>query len=89
MRTAAQQALDYMKSVGQMDMHPEEWVIVGRLEAALAEPVQGASSVRELLTQAAAMGVAAERAGRYEGASWVADAVLETASPQRPAEPTV
>jgi hypothetical protein len=40
LRTAAQQALDYMKSVGQMDMHPEEWAIVGRLEAALAEPVQ-------------------------------------------------
>jgi hypothetical protein len=37
LRTAAQQALDYMKSVGQMDMHPEEWAIVGRLEAALAE----------------------------------------------------
>ena len=38
LRTAAQQALEYMKSVGKMDMHPEEWAIVGRLEAALAEP---------------------------------------------------
>jgi hypothetical protein len=28
-----------MKSVGQMDMYPEEWAIVERLEAALAEPV--------------------------------------------------
>jgi len=37
LQTAAQQALDYMKSVGQMDMHPEEWAIVGRLEAALVE----------------------------------------------------
>ena len=52
------------------------------MEAALAEP-QEPSSIRELLTQAAAMAVAAERAGRYEGASWVADAVLETAPPQR------
>jgi len=40
LREAAQQALDYMKSVGQMDMHPEQWAIVGRLEAALAEPVE-------------------------------------------------
>jgi hypothetical protein len=54
----------------------------------LAEP-QEPSSIRELLTQAAAMAVAAERAGRYEGASWVADAVLETAPPQRPAEPVL
>jgi hypothetical protein len=39
LREAAQQALEYMKSVGQMDMYPEEWAIVERLEAALAEPV--------------------------------------------------
>lgn len=40
LRTAARQALEYMKSVGQIDMYPEEWAIVGRLEAALAqEPV--------------------------------------------------
>ena len=38
LRAAAQQALEYMKSVGKMDMCPEEWAIVGRLEAALAEP---------------------------------------------------
>ena len=37
LRTAAQQALEYMKSVGQTDMYPEEWAIVGRLEAALAQ----------------------------------------------------
>jgi len=45
LRTAAQQALEYMKSVGKMDMHPEEWAIVGRLEAALAEPVQEPGSL--------------------------------------------
>jgi hypothetical protein len=38
LRTAAQQALEYMKSVGGIDMYPEEWAIVERLEAALAEP---------------------------------------------------
>lgn len=38
LRDAAQQALEYMKSVGQMDMYPEDWAIVGRLEAALAKP---------------------------------------------------
>ena len=37
LRTAAQQALEYMKSVGGIDMYPEEWAIVERLEAALAE----------------------------------------------------
>lgn len=37
LREAAQQALDYMKSVGQTDMYAEEWAIVGNLEAALAE----------------------------------------------------
>jgi len=38
LREAAQQALEYMRSVGQMDMCPEEWAIVERLEAAMAEP---------------------------------------------------
>ena len=38
LREAAQQALDYMKSVGQLDMYLKEYEIVGRLEAALAEP---------------------------------------------------
>ena len=47
LRTAAQQALEYMKSVGEMDMHPEEWAIVGRLETALAEPVQEPDYWRE------------------------------------------
>jgi hypothetical protein len=43
LRDAAQQALEYMKSVGQMDMCPEEWAIVERLEAAMAEPVEPTS----------------------------------------------
>lgn len=40
LKAAAQQALEYMKSVGGIDMYPEEWAIVERLEAALAEPMQ-------------------------------------------------
>ena len=38
-------------------------------------------SVRDLLISAASMAVVAERQGKYEGASWVADAVLERAQP--------
>ena len=38
-------------------------------------------SVRNLLISAASMAVVAERQGKYEGASWVADAVLERAQP--------
>jgi hypothetical protein len=39
-RAIVEQALEYMKSIGEMDMYPADWAIVGRLEAALAEPVQ-------------------------------------------------
>ena len=35
LRTAAMEALAYMESVGQMDMHPEEWAVVEHLRAAL------------------------------------------------------
>jgi hypothetical protein len=52
LREAAQQALEYMKSVGQMDMYPEEWAIVERLDAALAEPEQRPiSDVTEAVTK--------------------------------------
>jgi hypothetical protein len=37
LRAAAQQALDYMDSVGQQDMYPEEWAIAEALRAALAQ----------------------------------------------------
>ena len=50
LRQAAQQALEYMKSVGQMDMYPEEWAIVERLEAALAQPLYTAPPQRQPLT---------------------------------------
>lgn len=51
----------------------------GLVRTAQSEPAQEPFSIRDLLTQAAAMAVASERAGKYEGASWVADAVLEAA----------
>ena len=47
LRTAALRALEYMKSVGQMDMYPEEWAIVERLEAALAEPAQESVAIAD------------------------------------------
>ena len=39
-RELMQQALGYMESVGQMDMHPEEWAIAVALRERLAQPVQ-------------------------------------------------
>ena len=39
LRETATAALQYMESVGKMDMWPEEWAIVESLRAALAEPV--------------------------------------------------
>lgn len=55
-----------------------------------AEPEQE-PELRELLISAAAIAVAAERNGAYQGASWVADAVLaqqgKGTSPQEQAEP--
>ena len=38
LREAAQQALAYMDSVGQQDMHPEEWAVAEALRAALEQP---------------------------------------------------
>lgn len=40
LRKAAEQALAYMKSVGEMDMYPEDWAVAMRLEAALAAAPQ-------------------------------------------------
>jgi hypothetical protein len=40
LREAAQQALAYMDSVGQQDMHPEEWAVAEALRAALEQPEQ-------------------------------------------------
>lgn len=39
-RELMQQALGYMESVGQMDMHPEEWAIAVALRERLAQPEQ-------------------------------------------------
>ena len=39
-RELMQQALGYMESVGQMDMHPEEWAIAVALRERLAQPDQ-------------------------------------------------
>lgn len=50
LREAAQQALEYMKSVGQADMYPEEWAIVGRLEAALAQQAEPVAKVELMQT---------------------------------------
>jgi hypothetical protein len=50
-----------------------------------AEPV--VLTLRDLLITAAATAVAAERKGRYKGAAWVADSVLEE-HPQQ-AEPVI
>lgn len=52
----------------------------GRLKDALRDRLAQPEpeSVRDLLISAAAMAVVAERQGKYEGASWVADAVLNT-----------
>jgi len=47
LRAAAQQALEYMKSVGKMDMYPEDWAIVERLEAALAEHDKNLAGFKE------------------------------------------
>ncbi len=49
--------------------------VAALLRAALEQPER--PELRELLIGAAAMAVAAERKGVYQGASWVADAVLE------------
>jgi hypothetical protein len=38
LRKAAEQALKVLESIGQMDMHPEEWAATVALRAALAEP---------------------------------------------------
>jgi hypothetical protein len=45
--------------------------------------------LRELLISAAAMAVAAERKGVYQGASWVADAVLEQPKQEQPEQEPV
>ena len=37
-RELMQKALGYMESVGQMDMHPEEWAIAVSLRERLAQP---------------------------------------------------
>lgn len=56
------------------------------------EMVEKDEPVRELLISAAAMAVVAERKGEYKGASWVADAILETvpfsSQASQQAEPT-
>jgi len=44
---AAKLALDYMKSIGPTDMYAEEWTIVGRLEAALAEQPRGEATLAQ------------------------------------------
>ena len=40
LREAAEMALDYMDSVGQQDMYPEEWAVAEALRAALEQPEQ-------------------------------------------------
>jgi hypothetical protein len=79
-----QQALEALES--GLDVDPIfAGETIAALRAALAQPEQE-PELRELLIGAAAMAVAAERKGAYQGASWVADAVLE--QPEQPQEAT-
>lgn len=61
LRTASMEALAYMESVGQMDMHPEEWAVVEHLRAALnlsapqPEPIPGAIPMAEYAAKSAAV----------------------------------
>jgi hypothetical protein len=45
LREAAEAALAYMDSVGQQDMHPEEWAVAETLRAALEKPERHVSYV--------------------------------------------
>lgn len=69
LRTAAQQALEYMKSIGEMDMYPADWAIVGRLEAALAEPVPVAAVAKNATAQFD-HAIGADRFKVVRGAFW-------------------
>ena len=55
----------------------QELIERGKREALEQSEQERGPELRELLIAAAAMAVAAERKGAYQGASWVADAVLE------------
>ena len=59
-----------------------EPIIKPEIKVDNAEPEQE-PELRELLISAAAMAVAAERNGVYQGASWVADAVLAQQGKER------
>lgn len=48
------QALGYMESVGQMDMHPEEWAIAVALRERLAQPEFDSALQSAAMTQTAA-----------------------------------
>jgi hypothetical protein len=89
LKKAAQQALEALEN-SSPDQYPEDAGVFydakDALRAALAKPVQE-PDLRELLIGAAAMAVAAERKGAYQGASWVADAVLE--QPKQPEQEPV
>jgi hypothetical protein len=56
-----------------------------KLCAVCARELEQRESVRDMLISAAAMAVVAERKGAYQGASWVADAVLAQEQEHAPA----
>lgn len=82
-RALLQQAQEALEHVARQPVGARVTDAITALRAALAEQQE---PVRELLISAACMAVVAERKGAYPGASLVADAVLESASPQ-PAQP--
>ena len=88
LRDAARQALEALKystPIPQNKLGHE--AAITALRAALEQPEQE-PELRELLIGAAAMAVAAERKGEYQGASWVADAVLEQQGKEKPRSAT-
>lgn len=84
-RSVVEEALDLLDTNYITQRNVEE--VIADLRAALEQPEQ--ESIRNLLISGAALAVAAERSGQYQGASWVADAVLGTETAPAPRNPDV
>jgi hypothetical protein len=94
-RATVRQALEALKlAIGVLSDEDETEsnavrASIKAIKTALAEPEQERGpELRELLIAAAAMAVAAERKGAYQGASWVADAVLAQQGKEKPRSAT-